>query len=129
MSSHFIYLYLRTLYNTISNIEKAYLNQPYEPQFNTPWLREDFLPVENQDLFLKYDAKLEFKGIYQITAFYPEKNGVHTSATKVSEILTIFKRGTEILNNGIIEQASVSQSFKDEVWFVTPINIRYRVWL
>ena len=125
MTNQQIYQALRARLNTLANKPPiAYLNQPYTPVNGTAYLAEDFLPANNEGLTVNGAAQAK-TGIYQITVFYPDNQGVAAPQALAEAIAVHFDRGTE-LSGIIIDSADIEASSTAGGWFQIPISVVYR---
>lgn len=127
MSNQLIYQSLRAIFNTVLDIDKSYINQPYNPVLGTPYVTEDLLPNDTSPLTIRFTEENIYQGIYQITVYYPDKSGAYASQTKAEEIANLFSRGVKLYNNGYIQSVTIGSPFSGEGWYITPINVSYLV--
>ena len=125
MTNQQIYQALRARLNTLANKPPiAYLNQPYTPVNGTVYLAEDFLPANNEGLTVNGVAQAK-TGIYQITVFYPDNQGVAAPQALAETIAAHFDRGTK-LSGIVIDSADIEGSSTGGGWFQIPISVVYR---
>lgn len=111
-------------------IPVAWENVQFEPPTTGIYLEEDFLPAENEDVFVQ-GTKAVRRGIYQVTVVYPLGKGSQKAATLADTIAEAFP------NNAVIDIANpalfvngfsdVFSGLSDDVAYRVPVSIPYMV--
>jgi len=79
----------------------AWENSTYSPVVGTPYLIPSVLWAEGSQAELGVNGRNWERGIYQITAVYPANAGVGLINAMAGKIRERFKRGTELVYNGV----------------------------
>jgi hypothetical protein len=106
----------------------AWENIGFKPVKNKLYLRPSHLPAPTSQAGLGDGGLDEYVGIYQVDVFAPAGKGRGASEKKLDAIADHFKRGTDLLYNGVyVRLGNVSRNagFIDEERFVTSVTINY----
>lgn len=91
----------------------------------------EMLPAETDTLVsLSFADVSDYSGIFQINFYSKKDTGQADYFTGINEIDALFAAGTELVKNDssvLIESVYPSPSIEIGEWFVTPINVNYRV--
>jgi hypothetical protein len=96
---------LATLSFPSANI--AFLNVTYRPQANIPYVTSTMAAITRTAMTLGVDRTIlpnggymaEWKGIYAVTAVWPEDAGLDGCSQMVGNILSLFPRGTTLISS------------------------------
>ena len=115
--------------NTLSGSSPiAWENIAYKPVKNTLYLRPTHLPAPTVQSGLGTAGIDEYLGIYQIDVFAMAGEGRGKAEAKVDLIADHFKRGTDLLYNGVyvrLGNVSRNSGLIDEDRFVISVTINY----
>lgn len=115
---------LRTHLLNVSGLPDLDLeNRLFEPVEATAYIRETIMQADET---LTANNERTALGVYQLTYFEPINEGTKTAEDKCDEIKHHFRPGQTIGNNVVLEKAWVGQGNRESVWYVIPIQIRYR---
>jgi|TARA_R110000822_G_scaffold59380_5_gene148250 hypothetical protein len=106
----------------------AWENTVYKPIKNTLYLRPTHLPAPTVQAGLGTTGIDEYLGLYQIDVFAPAGTGRGIAEAKADVIANHFKRGTDLLYNGVyVRLGNVSRNagLIDEDRFVISVTINY----
>ena len=108
----------------------AWENTAFTPPSSGIYLEEDFLPAENEDVFVQ-GTKAVRRGIFQVTVVYPLGRGSQAAAALADKIAEAFP------NNAIIDTgnralfvngfADVFNGIIDDTAYRVPVSIPYMV--
>ncbi len=104
----------------------AWPNRIYPPIQGTPFLQISFLPFDTRVAELGRTGRNLHEGIYQISARYPPGEGHGEAMAKAAALMSGFRRGVAIDNNGVtvqIRRASQNPSIQEQNWFHVPISV------
>jgi Bacteriophage related domain of unknown function len=96
---------LATLSFPAANI--AFLNVTYKPQTNVPYVTSTMAALSRPAITLGRDKRIsggggymaEWKGIYAVTAVWPEDGGIDGCSQMMDNILSLFRRGTTLISS------------------------------
>jgi len=111
-----------------NNIPVAWENSSYTPVTGRAYLRATLLPADTDGLGLADNSTDEHLGIYQVDVFAPIDTGKGQAVMLADSIADQFKRGTELIYNGVkvrIKTVSRSTGSRDGSWFIVPVYIQY----
>lgn len=109
----------------------AWPNLPAAP--NGPYLRPWLLPEPTEALTLSADGPNDYKGTYQVSAFWPVGTGTTRILEAASAIVLHFKRGTSITREGIRmwvdAPPSLGPMIQEPDIFQLPVSVPYRAFI
>jgi len=115
--------------NTLSGSSPvAWENIAFKPTKTALYLRPTHLPAPTEQAALGNNGIDQYIGIYQIDIFAPAGKGKGAAETKADAIADHFKRGTDLLYNGVyVRLGNVSRNagLIDEDRFVISVSINY----
>lgn len=118
-------------YSTFTaSIHKVYENVRYEPSLGTPYLKAWHLPAQTDTITLGPSGVHWYKGIFQVSCFYPQAFGENDAKVMAGKLITHFFRGTQVTYNNIlvkVRQAWMSPGYQEDAWYVVPITVDYWV--
>ncbi len=135
MATHFLDISaaLSGRLNSLSGLPPvAWMNQQYEPEPGTLFLRETLLPADVYQVEQGESGRDLYSGIYQVAVFSPSDEGKNAAIVQADAIADHFSRGTILTYNSIrvrITRASLGASNNDRLWWIVPVNIRYQSYL
>lgn len=107
----------------------AFRNVDFSPPRNgAAWQRADVMFSEPYDLDLGSNAHRE-QGIFQVTLFYPLKQGEQKALTRSELLRRLFHKGAEFINDGVVviieRTPEVSNGIQDGTYWMQPVKIRF----
>ena len=125
-------LTLSTVLNTYSvavatAIDVAWINTAYEPDPNTEYLVEHFLPNTSDERSLADGDRI--KGIYQITIVTPVNTGTALLDTLQDEITALYNYKT-IINTTVGYKVSIDKVYPSDIGDASQraITIEWQAW-
>ena len=106
----------------------AWPNTVFKPTKGTLYLRATHLPVATEQAGLGNSGVDEYLGIYQVDVFAPTGKGRGASESKADIIANHFKRGTDLLYNGVnVRLGDVSRNAGtiDDDRYLISVSINY----
>ncbi len=86
----------------------AWPNTTYKRVNGTPFLEPTFVPGESVQAGLGTNGKNRQTGVYQVTVWDQAGIGSGALIQKADEIITVFKRGTDLINGSVTVRISSS---------------------
>lgn len=104
----------------------AWENAGYTPVIGTAYLEPLFMPGQPTPAGLGSSAKNRHVGIYQINVYQPLGSGAGDGVAIADALVSFFKRGTIITQNGI--NVRCRQSWREKAqpegsWYVIPVSV------
>ena len=109
----------------------AWENVAFTPVAGVTYLQPELLPAEPVQAEIGTNGGNHHFGIYQISIKAPAGGGIGTAATLRDGLLDHFKRGTQLVYNGLtvqIEKAFTGPALQDTDRLHIPISIRFRAY-
>lgn len=102
----------------------------YSPVVGTPYLFATHLPNMTTATGLAFDAGREFRGLFQVSVFWPAGQGVVAPMELVGAVATHFSNGTRIGRAGLVVEVNrppeAAPPIEQPDWLQIPITIRWR---
>lgn len=112
-----------------NSVSVAWQNVKFSPSSGTKYVRVSILPADTQNPSMGDDHK-RYIGLMQVLIYGDDAVGSSANETLVDSLFTSFARGLSLSAGGvsvrILDSPSVSPSFDDGGWYVTPVTIRYQ---
>lgn len=103
-------------------------NIDFKPDAGTLYFRTTLLPAPTVQASLGSSGMDVSEGILQVDIFIPDGQGKSPQADAVADW---FKRGTVLTQNSLsvrIVSASIAPGFKDETFYIIPVEIRWQAY-
>lgn len=100
----------------------------YRPTIGTPYCRATLLPAQPLVGELGVGGRTEFQGLYQVDLFYPINAGTTLAEAMVDAVLSVFPRGTVIMQAGINIQVKLAYRLvarSEPPWFIVPVSVSW----
>lgn len=108
------------------NTDVAWPNMEYVPVKGTGYLEPSFFPGEATQGSLGTNGVNKQVGAFQVLVWMPVGTGLGVVTVKADEIVTAFKRGTELDKNStkvIIKSASAGGMIQHGDWVHIPVTV------
>lgn len=108
----------------------AYPGVGYSPTLGSAYLYATHLPNTVEATGLAFDAGLELRGLFQVSAFWPAGGGIIQAMDLAGAVAAHFARGNRILRGGLQVEINrppeVAPPIEQPDWLQVPVTIRWR---
>ena len=106
----------------------AWENTKFTPPQSGIYLEEDFLPAENEDIFVQ-GTKAVRRGIYQVTVVYPLDKGTQAARSLADNIAEAFPNNAVLAAGPLFVNgfADVFSGIPDDTAYRIPVSIPYMI--
>ena len=114
--------------NDLFGLEWSYDNQEFDTPSSEPWGRFTVLPSQPSPVEIGAVLTDEINGIAQIDLFYPADTGDGQSLQKADEILSVYRRSSNLTYGAQsvrIRTSGINQGADNNPWFHTYITIEW----
>lgn len=108
----------------------AWPGVPFSPTVGVPFLSATHLPNTTGATGLAFDADREFRGLFQVSVFWPAGKGIIEPLDLAGQVASHFARGTRIARHGrtveVNRAPEVAPAIEQPDWVQVPVTIRWR---
>lgn len=102
----------------------------FTPAVGTPYLFAAHLPNMTTPTGLAFDAAREFRGLFQVSVFWPAGQGIVEPMELAGEVAAHFASGTRVERGGLVVEVNrppeIAPPIEQPDWIQVPLTIRWR---
>ncbi|MFG1364657.1 DUF4128 domain-containing protein [Xanthobacter versatilis] len=108
----------------------SYPGMTFSPTVGVPYLAATHLPNTTGATGLAFDSDREFRGLFQVSVFWPARKGIIEPFDLAGTLAVHFASGTRILRHGRVVEVNrpptVAPAIEQPDWVQVPVTIRWR---
>tara|TARA_R110000737_G_scaffold204632_1_gene223414 strand:- start:298 stop:705 length:408 start_codon:yes stop_codon:yes gene_type:complete len=104
----------------------AFENVKYDPTTGVSYIKTQMIPTRNKPAVRGTNPQLRYDGIFSVTVFIEEGNGVGEAYATVKLIKDAFAATTTVTLGSLnvsIDYAETQRGLNDSPWYFIPVNI------
>lgn len=108
----------------------AWPGKSFSPVVGTPYLFATYMPNATTSTGLAFNAPRDFRGLFQVSVFWPAGRGIVYPLELAGSVAAHFKMGTRIMRSGLKVELNqppeVAPPIEQPDWLQVPVTVRWR---